>query len=169
MISELRMVVSDGGEWQLQYRNNIPCCDASGAIAAFDEDPNWKDVPTVHGNGLLIDGLDRTCEERDEAENAADRLASLVLGERIDWADHGDAWQRAINLLESRQLQLPGSLSTTVSVPLLWESYCRANDMLRSLYQVVDRQGESTGWETLRNRLLAVLTEQHQIMYPKPT
>lgn len=38
----------------------------------------------------------QTINERDEAEDAADKMASLILGEPIDWSDHQDAWRRAI-------------------------------------------------------------------------
>lgn len=41
--------------------------------------------------------------ERDAAQNAADELASLVLGEPIDWTFHDDAWARAISKLKDRQ------------------------------------------------------------------
>lgn len=39
-------------------------------------------------------------DQRDRAEEAADKLASLVLGEPIDWADHDAKWQEAINQIE---------------------------------------------------------------------
>lgn len=39
--------------------------------------------------------------ERDAAQDAADTMASLVLGEMIDWAFHDDAWRRAIEQLEA--------------------------------------------------------------------
>lgn len=34
--------------------------------------------------------------ERDEAEDAADKMASLILGEPIDWSDHQGKWAEAI-------------------------------------------------------------------------
>jgi hypothetical protein len=39
---------------------------------------------------------DALIRERDEAEDAADKLASLVLGEDIDWPDHQAKWAEAI-------------------------------------------------------------------------
>lgn len=36
-----------------------------------------------------------TIMQRDEAEEAADKLASTILGEPIDWSDHGEKWEEA--------------------------------------------------------------------------
>ena len=38
----------------------------------------------------------QTIEVRNEAEDAADKLASWILGEPADWSDHQDAWNRAV-------------------------------------------------------------------------
>ena len=35
-------------------------------------------------------------EERNEAGDAADKLASLILGEPANWPDRQDAWDRAV-------------------------------------------------------------------------
>ena len=40
--------------------------------------------------------LDQLIKERDEAQDAADKMASFLLGEPIDWAFHDEAWGRAI-------------------------------------------------------------------------
>lgn len=45
---------------------------------------------------------DSLIEERDAAEDAADKLASLVLGEPIDWPNHRAKWREAIETLEGR-------------------------------------------------------------------
>ena len=47
---------------------------------------------------LLREGMEhgRTIEERDEAEEAADKMASLILNEPIDWPNHGAKWSEAI-------------------------------------------------------------------------
>lgn len=42
-----------------------------------------------------------------------------------------------------------------------------ANEMLRSAYAVAEREGGCTNWEAFRNRLKAVLEQQHRVMYPK--
>lgn len=41
-------------------------------------------------------------EERDAAELAADRLASLVLKEPINWPFHDQAWKRAIEIFDEK-------------------------------------------------------------------
>lgn len=46
---------------------------------------------------------DPLIEERDAAEDAADKLASLVLGEPIDWPDHRAKWHEAIEQLEANK------------------------------------------------------------------
>ena len=38
----------------------------------------------------------KAIEVRNEAEDAADKLASLILGEPADWSDHQDAWNRSV-------------------------------------------------------------------------
>lgn len=40
-----------------------------------------------------------TITQRDEAEAAADDLASAVLGEPIDWSDHAAKWKEAVEKL----------------------------------------------------------------------
>jgi len=42
------------------------------------------------------DAMLNVIEERDKAQDAADEMASLILGEPIDWPFHGAAWSRAI-------------------------------------------------------------------------
>lgn len=43
-----------------------------------------------------IDAMeDSTIHQRDEAENAADKLASIILNEPIDWPDHSAKWEEA--------------------------------------------------------------------------
>jgi hypothetical protein len=49
--------------------------------------------------------LEEVIQERDEAEAAADKLASLVLGEAIDWSDHPGKWQEAIEEFSSHPQQ----------------------------------------------------------------
>lgn len=49
-----------------------------------------------------VDVLSEVIEERDKAQNAADKLASMVLGEPIDWPFHDEAWDRAARELENR-------------------------------------------------------------------
>jgi hypothetical protein len=41
-----------------------------------------------------------------------------------------------------------------------------ANGILRSLYSVVSRKGESTNWEPLEKRLSEILKDQHEYMFP---
>jgi hypothetical protein len=41
-----------------------------------------------------------------------------------------------------------------------------ANGILRSLYSVVSRKGESTNWEHLEKRLSEILKDQHEYMFP---
>jgi hypothetical protein len=48
------------------------------------------------------DGDLQTIRERDAAESAADEMASLILGELIDWPCHEAKWQEAIDDLKSR-------------------------------------------------------------------
>lgn len=43
---------------------------------------------------------DPLINERDDAEDAADKMASLVLGEPIDWPNHRAKWEEAIERLE---------------------------------------------------------------------
>ena len=44
--------------------------------------------------------IEQLATERDLAQDAADRMASLVLNEPIDWPFHDAAWERAIEKLE---------------------------------------------------------------------
>lgn len=62
--------------------------------------------------------------QRDEAENAADAMASLVLGEAVDWPLHDVAWQAAIDVLKDRVSVTCADLSWRVvsqskSIPFL--------------------------------------------------
>lgn len=50
--------------------------------------PVVKELIDEHGDTLTI-------QQRDEAEDAADNLASTILGEPIDWPDHGAKWEEA--------------------------------------------------------------------------
>lgn len=43
-----------------------------------------------------------TIEQRDRAEEAADKLASAVLGEPIDWSDHAAKWADALDAAEAK-------------------------------------------------------------------
>lgn len=43
-----------------------------------------------------MDMEELTIKQRDEAEEAADKLASRILGEPIDWPDHGAKWAEAL-------------------------------------------------------------------------
>lgn len=45
---------------------------------------------------------DQLITERDAAESAADELASAVLGEPIDWPDHGAKWEEAKDVAGQR-------------------------------------------------------------------
>lgn len=42
------------------------------------------------------DAMLNVIQERDEAQYAADEMASLILGEPVDWPFHDEAWDRAI-------------------------------------------------------------------------
>lgn len=60
-------------------------------IAAVErERDQWKEA---------YDWFEQTLAERDAAEEAADNMASLILGEPVDWTFHDEAWQRAIEKL----------------------------------------------------------------------
>lgn len=41
-----------------------------------------------------------------------------------------------------------------------------ANSMLRSLYSVVARKGDSTHWDALEKKLSDILKDQHEYMFP---
>lgn len=45
-------------------------------------------------------------KERDEAEDAADKIASEVLGESIDWPFHDAAWRRAAEAAKEMRFEL---------------------------------------------------------------
>lgn len=51
---------------------------------------------------------DMLIKERDEAEEAADKLASGVLGEPIDWSDHQAKWEEALDALAATPAATPG-------------------------------------------------------------
>ncbi len=78
---------------QLQFRQRAFQVDAAGAFCGVTDFDDWQTVPEQE-----ID--EATLRERDDAEYAADRLSSLVLGEDIDWPCHDEAWKRAIEKLE---------------------------------------------------------------------
>lgn len=63
-----------------------------------------------------IEGLDNEASElineRDEAEEAADQMASHILKEPIDWSDHQGKWKEAIE--ESAEPVTPASSSVAV-------------------------------------------------------
>jgi hypothetical protein len=44
-----------------------------------------------------------TIMQRDEAEDAANKLASTILGEPIDWPDHGAKWDEALELVSAEK------------------------------------------------------------------
>lgn len=46
------------------------------------------------------------------------------------------------------------------------EFLIEANGILRSLYSVVQRKGDSTNWEPLERRVLEILKDQHEYMFP---
>lgn len=80
---------------QLQYRQRSFQVDASTHFCGVTDFGPWIVVPDNSQNeeDLIL--------ERDQAEDAANELASLVLGEPIDWAFHDVAWKRAIDKLKS--------------------------------------------------------------------
>ena len=75
---------------ELQMRQSIGI-DAAGALCP-GVPGEWETIQRTNSPNLEM----QTIEERDAAEDAADKLASLILGEPIDWPDHQDAWERAI-------------------------------------------------------------------------
>lgn len=77
---------------QLQFRERGFQVDASTHFCGVTEFGPWQSVQEEEvGEQELID--------RDHAEETADTLASMVLGEPINWSDHDDAWKRAIEKL----------------------------------------------------------------------
>jgi hypothetical protein len=44
----------------------------------------------------------------------------------------------------------------------------KANEIIRSAFQVADRKGEKTNWESFKESLRVELEREHKIMYPKP-
>jgi len=84
-------------------------CKNEWFIAALSEEwmPNYCPYCGIKFVGLKTDDepaeyrncdvISETVAERDEAQNAADRMASLILGEPVDWAFHNEAWKRAID------------------------------------------------------------------------
>lgn len=46
------------------------------------------------------------------------------------------------------------------------ELLIEANGILRSLYSVIERKGDSTNWEPLERRVLEILKNQHEYMFP---
>lgn len=46
------------------------------------------------------------------------------------------------------------------------ELLIEANGILRSLYSVIKRKGDSTNWEPLERKLLGILKDQHEYMFP---
>lgn len=49
--------------------------------------------------------------------------------------------------------------------PEAYDELIKANDVLRSLYAVVERQGTDTNWESLEARLSERLKAQHRLMH----
>lgn len=62
------------------------------SVADELETPEAETSPILAREQEIVELID----ERDAAENAADKLASLVLGEPIDWSDHAAKWAEAI-------------------------------------------------------------------------
>lgn len=52
-----------------------------------------------------------TITQRDAAEEAANKMASLILGEPIDWSDHEAKWQEAIDGFDPPSDALHGTLT----------------------------------------------------------
>ena len=74
---------------ELQFRQRSFHLDASGAFCGVTEFSSWESVPEMEAG-------EQDIFERDSAESAADKLASLILNESIGWPDHSDAWHRAV-------------------------------------------------------------------------
>ena len=55
-----------------------------------------------------------TIDQRDRAEDAADKLASAILGEPIDWPDHDAKWSEALEEAECVH-DLKASLSEMIA------------------------------------------------------
>lgn len=51
---------------------------------------------------------DNTIAQRDAAEEAADKLASAVLGEPIDWSDHSAKWAEALEKAQAEKARVEG-------------------------------------------------------------
>lgn len=77
------------------------------AVASPTPSPSAPVQPTPHTgkSGITWEGKivedalkddEQLIRERDEAEDAADKMASLILGEPIDWSDHQAKWAEAI-------------------------------------------------------------------------
>lgn len=66
---------------------------------AIDGHGRPEDVALVRRAADELDEMDRQVDEllaeRDAAEDAADDLASLILGEPVDWSDHPAKWAEA--------------------------------------------------------------------------
>jgi len=75
-------------EWMPKF---CPYCGINFVRKSTDGEP---------GEYLPASEIDQVIEERDTAQDAADEMASLILGEPIDWAFHDDAWRRAIEQLK---------------------------------------------------------------------
>lgn len=93
---------SAAGEWAeraLAAAREITGCHRRAQNAEVYATIILKHLPAGHDQGESED--DKLIQERDDAENAADKLASLALGEPIDWSDHSAKWQEAIDKLEA--------------------------------------------------------------------
>ena len=76
---------------------------------------------------------DQTIKERDDAEDAADKLASIILAEPIDWPDHGAKWEEAAE--EAARLH---------------EDIKELRELVRSACAIADRKGEGTAWNRFK-------------------
>lgn len=52
---ELRLVIGDGGQWQLQYRERSFTVDANGSFCGVTEPGLWHPVPVIRNDSFLID------------------------------------------------------------------------------------------------------------------
>lgn len=123
---------------------------------------------------MLIDGTEGGAIMWSYADDSRKELTESEALARIVKPVDAEAPSRDVieQMAEHEDCVSVGGMAADAGLPVasridLMAMIKEANEMLRSAYAVAEREGGCTNWEAFRNRLNAVLEQQHRVMFPK--
>ena len=180
--SALREVVAARErEWMKMF------CDLTPGGSEFANDPKRCVAYAIGRINDLMDQLKRMHIEVEAREQAAAMEMLKAVDEAAlapaEWTDDYVAWcrykfenERGTEIITcdsdaegAFKVYRHSGLASHRAAPLseeAWKALESANEMCRSAFQIAQREGVDTNWETFKNRLDESLKIQHQVMHP---